>query len=1181
MYIAQLEHGIDPDLVLSDSDIRRLFSGGTLEAGRIYELRGRVQNLQVTQRGASITAQTQGTAAYPYVQRITVRHSARGDLVIGGVCSCPVGRMCKHIAAVLVAARRQQHEDAVSARSRSEGAGPERAGPERAGPEGAGSQGAGSQGAGLQGARLQGAGPQASHADRPRPGTRPSAPAARPGSHLARPVELWLDSLRDDGQDEPDDDSEAYPPAIINRVLYILRPEPRPQAVAALELTAFSGRARKNGPPKQAGQFQLNQLHNPPKYLRPSDRLILPRLQRRQHAYSLPLDDDPADTLRKVLATGRAYWLSAEGPVLREAAARPGAMAWIMQPDGSQRATIEVGEGVIPLLYGSPWYVDPAAGLLGPVTLDMPRSVVTKLLTAPPIPAELAQRVRAELVRRLPRVQVPAPRELPPPKRLEGPVAPRLRLINGTLPKDPGYGRGSARPAGNGLFAVPVARLSYDYGPITIPHELRPQQNLIARDGVLYEPVRDRTSEAAALSRLGELGFGRVSELVPTYYQHAHTNDFALLEGQAGADWLDVVIDEVPRLRAAGWTVEIDDDFPIQVVTSDGELDVQLEEGSGIDWLELHLGVMVDGERVDLVPALLRMLRRPGEIQLEGDKPLVLPLADGRRLALPMDRVRPTLMALMELFAGGGIEPDDGKITFSRLDAPEVARLEEATGIVWKGGEALRLLGRQLREAGGSIPTAAVPPSFIGALRPYQQDGVNWLQFLRGAELGGVLADDMGLGKTVQTLAHLLIDQAEGRLDRPALIVCPTSLIPNWMAEAERFAPGLKVLALHGPARKEHFGSLGQYDLVLSTYPLLSRDHAVLVEQDWHAVILDEAQMIKNPNAETTRQVLRLKAHQRLCLSGTPLQNHLGELWSLFDFLSPGFLGSQKSFASRYRRPIEKLGDTVRQDQLNRRVRPFLLRRTKEEVATELPPKTEITESVELESGQRAIYEGIRLAMHAKVQAAISQKGLARSGIIILDALLKMRQACCDPRLLKLMTVKKTKAGSAKLDRLMELLDVLLPEGRRVLLFSQFTEMLALIEKRLAEDGVEYVMLTGDTKDRRTPVKRFQAGEVPLFLISLKAGGVGLNLTAADTVIHYDPWWNPAAEDQATDRAHRIGQTKKVFVHRLVTMNTIEQKMEVLKEKKRALVASVLEAEHGGALKLTEADVEALFAPGD
>ncbi|HEX8930115.1 MAG TPA: DEAD/DEAH box helicase, partial [Actinomycetota bacterium] len=512
-----------------------------------------------------------------------------------------------------------------------------------------------------------------------------------------------------------------------------------------------------------------------------------------------------------------------------------------------------------------------------------------------------------------------------------------------------------------------------------------------------------------------------------------------------------------------------------------------------------------------------------------------------------------------------------------RTAAADLAWLEERSGLALQGGEALRQLGRQLREAGGAIPPVPLPESFAGTLRPYQAQGVAWLQFLRGAGLGGVLADDMGLGKTVQTLAHLVVEQAAGRLDRPALVVCPTSLVPNWLREAERFAPSLSVLSLHGPSRKQRFADIPRHDLVITTYPLLGRDHEVLTAQDWHVVVLDEAQTIKNPNAETTRQALRLKARQRLCLSGTPLQNHLGELWSLFDFLSPGFLGSPSAFRSRYRTPIEKHGDTERQAILARRVRPFLLRRTKEEVAQELPPKTEILEPVELEPPQRAVYEAIRVAMHTKVQAAIAERGLARSGIIILDALLKMRQACCDPRLLKMASAKK--AGSAKLDRLMELLEVLLGEGRRVLVFSQFTSMLALIEARLKQAGMPYVLLTGDTVDRSTPVRRFQAGEVPVFLVSLKAGGVGLNLTAADTAIHYDPWWNPAVEDQATDRAHRIGQDRHVFVHRLVALGTIEEKMQALKDRKRALVAAVLDAAHGSALQLTEADVEELFAP--
>jgi SNF2 family DNA or RNA helicase len=342
-------------------------------------------------------------------------------------------------------------------------------------------------------------------------------------------------------------------------------------------------------------------------------------------------------------------------------------------------------------------------------------------------------------------------------------------------------------------------------------------------------------------------------------------------------------------------------------------------------------------------------------------------------------------------------------------------------------------------------------------------------------------------------------------------------------------------------------------------------------------LILDEAQTVKNPAATMAQTVRRLHANQRICLTGTPMENHLGELWALFDFMMPGFLGSQQDFGRRFRTPIEKGGDAELHASLAKRVAPFLLRRTKGEVASDLPPRTEIVETVQMQASQRAVYEAIRLAMHTRVQQAIAEQGLAKSGIVILDALLKMRQACCDPRLLKIATVTKHKAGSAKLDRLLELMTTLLEEGRAILLFSQFTSMLALIQESLAKLGIEYCLLTGETRDRASQIDAFQAGKKKLFLISLKAGGVGLNLTAADTVIHYDPWWNPAVENQATDRAHRIGQTKSVFVHRLITENTIEEKMEVLKARKSALAEGILTGAAANALKMTEADIDMLF----
>jgi SNF2 family DNA or RNA helicase len=467
----------------------------------------------------------------------------------------------------------------------------------------------------------------------------------------------------------------------------------------------------------------------------------------------------------------------------------------------------------------------------------------------------------------------------------------------------------------------------------------------------------------------------------------------------------------------------------------------------------------------------------------------------------------------------------------------------------------MRELGRKLKNFDG-IKKAAPPRGLKASLREYQKQGLSWLQFLREYEFNGVLADDMGLGKTVQTLAHLLLEKQKKRLDRPCLIIAPTSLMSNWRREAQQFAPALKVLVLQGPERQQHFADIDKHDLILSTYPLLVRDHETLLAREYHYLILDEAQVIKNPRAQAARLARDIRARHRLCLTGTPMENHLGELWALFDFLMPGFLGDTKSFTQRFRTPIEKHGDDEQRRRLVRRVAPFLLRRRKAEVIKELPAKTEILRSVALDGKQAALYESIRLSMEKKVRDAIAQKGLARSHITILDALLKLRQTCCDPQLLPLAQAKKV-GESAKLEMLMDMLPEMIEEGRRILLFSQFTTMLEIIERRLDEAGIAYTKLTGQTRNRDDVIERFRRGEADVFLISLKAGGVGLNLTEADTVIHYDPWWNPAVENQATDRAHRIGQDKAVFVYKLITENTLEEKIMAMQARKQALADGV------------------------
>ena len=484
-------------------------------------------------------------------------------------------------------------------------------------------------------------------------------------------------------------------------------------------------------------------------------------------------------------------------------------------------------------------------------------------------------------------------------------------------------------------------------------------------------------------------------------------------------------------------------------------------------------------------------------------------------------------------------------------------------------GEGLDLEKKLLAKfARGQDPLAGVLKT---KLLPYQVRGAIFAA-CRGRV---VLADDMGLGKTVQILALLALEKSRGHLAEPALVIAPTSLMTNWFNEARKFAPELKVLVLHGSDRRQNFNAISEHDVVLTTYPLVARDHEVLLARDWHMAVLDEAQTVKNPDAATSRWVRGIKAMHRFCLTGTPMENHLGELWSIMNFANPGYLGDKSAFARQWRTPIEKRADIGRAAVLAQRVKPFLLRRTKAEVASELPPKSEIIETILLEGSQRDLYDSIRLSMSTKVRKAIADRGLAKSHILVLEALLRLRQACCDPALLKLDDGVERR--SAKLERLMEMVLELLSEGRKIIVFSQFTSMIDLVRIRLDAEHIRYSVLTGVTKDRKSAIEGFQNGASEVFLISLKAGGVGLNLTAADTVIIFDPWWNPAVEQQAIDRAHRIGQDKAVFVYRLVAAGTVEEKMDELKARKRALADSLFDRDGRIGSALTEEDVRALF----
>ena len=457
-------------------------------------------------------------------------------------------------------------------------------------------------------------------------------------------------------------------------------------------------------------------------------------------------------------------------------------------------------------------------------------------------------------------------------------------------------------------------------------------------------------------------------------------------------------------------------------------------------------------------------------------------------------------------------------------------------------------------------------------MRGYQREGLGWLRFLQAFGFGGCLADDMGLGKTVQVLA-LLAGRVAEQPGRPSLVVVPKSLVFNWAEEAARFAPGLRVLKHVGIERRKTAERFDDYDVILTTYGTLRRDILTLKDHTFDYCILDEAQAIKNASGESAKATRLLKADHRLALSGTPIENHLGELWSMFEFLNPGMLGSASVF---------RLGaggqaaDPDARALLARALRPFILRRTKAQVARDLPEKLEQTLFVELEPAQRKLYDELRDHYRQSLLARVERDGINRAKIQVLEALLRLRQAACHPGLID---KKQADAPSAKLDALLPQLTEVLEEGHKALVFSQFTSLLALVRNRLDADGIPYEYLDGRTRDRAAKVEHFQNDpDCKLFLVSLKAGGLGLNLTAAEYVFLLDPWWNPAVEAQAIDRAHRIGQTRPVFAYRLIARDTVEEKVLELQRTKRELADAIITAGNALIRDLGREDLELLLS---
>ncbi len=720
--------------MITDDEIRRAVSGRAFEAGIQYQMDGRVHDLTIAANGTTVQAQVDGSGRAAYRQTVRLVRDGNGQVVPSGTCTCPVGFNCKHVAAVLL-----EYQEQVRPAIPDMGV------------------------------------PHPSESGRA-PGVRPyqtddraSVPAPISAeAPLPYDVDAWLRSLDAAQQEE----SEDYPPTVRKRLLYVLDRGPHS---GGLIVSPQSIELKRDGTlSRTSTRHQPDQLLRPgqqPKFLRPSDRVILRQLG----GMGAEGTEAFVATLQGIIATGRGRWAEWNGPALTEGSPVHGELEWRLSDDGSQRPVLVLPGPLIVLRLAAPWYVDPATGAMGPVETELLARLVQAMLAGPALPSNIAGRVRDEMGRRWPAQGLPAPKQLAPPQLLQEALQPHLLLLAGELPFDPTVITASSRyrtQPSTGPHHVALARLSWRYGPISLPAGAHFQpERTVQHGGLLFRLIRDRAAEEQAMGTALQLGLGRISHYHILPDAHPHAGDMAMIDPDPAA-WLEFVLGDVPRLREAGWLVDIADDFPLRLVEPSGDISFEITERSGIDWFDLDLGVMLDGQRINLVPALLDFIANAGmeamaSLGAESDDralPLLLPLPDGRLLNVPLDQLRSILAPLLELFTGAEIDQQTGTLRLSRRNAADLALLEAASaegGIGWAGGDAIRALGRQLREHGG-IPPCPVPSGFGAVLRSYQEHGLAWLQFLRAAGLGGVLADDMGLGKTVQALAHLAVEQAQG-----------------------------------------------------------------------------------------------------------------------------------------------------------------------------------------------------------------------------------------------------------------------------------------------------------------------------------------------------------------------------------------------------------------------------------
>lgn len=1115
---------VDKVVTLSDRAIQRVVGGNAFLRGRLYARRKSVENLEA--KGKTVRGEIQVRSQdEPYVTKAHVQD----DGSFASECSCPGWRgpdgHCKHVAAILVALRDRERPPRPKQSPRSD---------ERSDADSTNGSNGKKRKKKKRGSEEQSVPvhvPQTVSAGGKR---RRSRRRRRGGSGEKLDILSARELGGNRGESRGAVDAWLPPDALPRPHEFEYRVVVRPTSLTVTPVIAGT----RNAVPINDALAAFNTVPNDD---RPLLRALARHVNRGQPATAEVRGEDAAEVLSMLEAAGRVLLEPASMELRFSDEALKPRIELDTLSDGGLRTRVafaldssgrkfQLGSGA--WFEGTPgWHIDASDGVARPLDEHVTPGRLTRLMRSPSLvhPVEDMPKLLGD---HIPRVAAGLNAELPD-----------LASIADLVDAEP-----TLQFWANGDIAdsVAVVKVAYDDEVFDVP-----PQDFASPLAIL--PPADDDSRPRVVRR----DIGAEMSAIQTLMNHGFQpdEDRLMIRGEDAIAFWSSGITELPE----DWELYVPDDLA-SVKIRDESVSAQMRVSSGVDWLGFDVSFTSAGKAVseEALRACLESGRR------------IVKLEDGSYAPVDPDQVGQVLAQMAEIYATSGQR--------KKIPLSQAGRIQDLMEMVPGSKISAKAKGLfEKLEDIDEVPAIAKPRTLKAELRPYQKKGFSWLAFLDELGSGGILADDMGLGKTLQTIA--LLAWAKSKHKRKInLVVAPTSVVPNWQREIAKFAPTMSTVIWQGPNRFDREKELAKADVMITSYALLRRDEELLHSLDFRYVILDEAQHIKNPTSHTARAAKKLPSERRLALTGTPIENRLSELWSIFDFVSPGLLGPLKTFEEKVARPIDR-GDEETARRLRNTIQPFVLRRLKVDVAEDLPAKIEQERVVSMSDAQATLYKQTLAEVRKSVLSEVEKKGVSKSQIQILAALTRLRQVACDPRLMKLDAESFDAEDSGKLSALRELLENAVSGGHRVLVFSQFVTMLHHIRDALEEDGIAYEYLDGSTKDRIERVDHFNENEsIPVFLISLKAGGTGLNLTGADTVVHFDPWWNPAVEDQATDRAHRIGQTKVVNVYRLIAEGSVEEKILELSAKKRALMENVLSTEGSPLKGLTKKDVDSLFS---